>query len=544
MQMIHAADFGIVPNTEIAEQLIRLFDHVKATDGEKTVLFDAGTYRIDSQKCAPKMLYITNTVGDAEFHRGETPHQNAVPFYLEGISDLTVDGGGAVFTVDGKVTNIAVENCKNITIQNMEIRHSHPDMHEMRVVDKGAFRIDYALDRDTQYTVENGKLYFYGHDYRVRADYNAAKAWWIGLIQEETPDKVKRVRHPLFGAVRYKDLGNGKVRVFYVRPSHCKVGDCLYVYDVRRQFAGIFVNRTENFVLKNVKQRFNYSLALVAQDCENLTVDSVEFAPEKGSARKLASVADFMQVCMCRGKVRVADSYFDGAGDDCLNVHGHHFKIKKKEGNTLTVRFMHPQSHGFNPLRVGDDVAFIDPETLLEVGRTRIEASELLGEYEIRLQVKNAEKAAVGASVEDISACPDLEFRRNKMTRIITRGLLITTRGKAEIVDNHFVSTTMSGILLSDDAKSWYESGMCCDVTVQNNTFDYSGGTPILIWPENRRHAGAVHKNIKILGNIFGKYSGVCIKAKSTDGLSIQENRFADAAQYLETKDCTNVTAQ
>lgn len=544
MQIIQAADFGIVPNTEIAEQLVRLFAHVKATDGEKTVLFSAGTYRIDSKKCEQKMLYITNTVGDAEFRKGETPHQNAVPFYLEGISDLVVDGGGAVFTVDGKVTNIAVENCKNITFQNMEIRHSHPDMHEMRVAEKGLFHTDYVLDRDTQYTVENGKLYFCGHDYRVRADYNAAKAWWIGLIREETPDKVKRVRHPLFGAVKYKDLSGGKVRAYYIKPSRYQVGDCLYVYDVRRQFAGIFVNRTENFVLKNVKQRFNYSLALVAQDCENLTVDSVEFAPEKGSARKLASVADFMQICMCRGKVRVADSYFDGAGDDCLNVHGHHFKIKQKEGNTLTVRFMHPQSHGFNPLRVGDDVAFIDPETLLEVGRTRIEASELLGEYEIRLQVQNAEKAAVGMSVEDISACPDLEFCNNKMTRIITRGLLITTRGKVEICDNYFVSTTMSGVLLSDDAKSWYESGMCCDVTVQKNTFDYSGGTPILIWPENRRHAGAVHKNVKILGNTFKSYSGVCIKAKSTDGLLIQDNRFADADCYLHTTDCTNVQAQ
>ena len=29
----------------------------------------------------------------------------------------------------------------------------------------------------------------------------------------------------------------------------------------------------------------------------------------------------------------------------------------------------------------------------------------------------------------------------------------------------------MSGILLSDDASSWYESGMCKDVTISNNVF-------------------------------------------------------------------------
>ena len=149
MKTMRAVDFGIVPNTEITENLITLFAHAKATDGEKTVLFDAGTYFIDSAKCEQKMLYITNTVGDAEFADGETPHKNAVPFYLAGISDLTVDGGDAVFVIDGKVTNIAVEDCKNITLKNMEIRHSHPDMHEMQVLHRGLFHVDFALDRDT-----------------------------------------------------------------------------------------------------------------------------------------------------------------------------------------------------------------------------------------------------------------------------------------------------------------------------------------------------------------------------------------------------------
>ena len=244
---------------------------------------------------------------------------------------------------------------------------------------------------------------------------------------------------------------------------------------------------------------WTYSLALVAQDSENITADRIDFSPGEGSARKLASAADFIQICMCRGRIVVKDSYFDGAGDDCLNVHGIHFKITKKQENTITVRFMHPQSHGFNPLRVGDTIAFINPETLLEEGKTVIEKSELLNEYEIRLSVNNAEMASVGSVIEDISACPDLDFVNNMMTRIITRGLLITTRGKVNVSGNRFVSTTMSGILLSDDAKSWYESGMCCDVTIENNTFDYCGETPILIKPENSRHAGAVHKNIKII---------------------------------------------
>ena len=98
----------------------------------------------------------------------------------------------------------------------------------------------------------------------------------------------------------------------------------------------------------------------------------------------------------------------------------------------------------------------------------------------------------------------------------------------------------MSGILLSDDAKSWYESGMCKDVTIENNTFDYCGQTPILIKPENRVYAGAVNKNIKLIGNTFRNYSGYCISAKDTDGVLIKNNNFS--GKKIKTKNCNNIS--
>ncbi|MGN0467405.1 MAG: right-handed parallel beta-helix repeat-containing protein, partial [Acutalibacteraceae bacterium] len=280
-----------------------------------------------------------------------------------------------------------------------------------------------------------------------------------------------------------------------------------------------------------------------AQDSENITVENICFAPGKGSARKMASVADFIQLCMCRGKVTVKDSYFDGAGDDLLNVHGIHFKITEIKGKDLTVRFMHPQSHGFNPLRVGDAIAYINPETLLEEGTAVIEDSKLINEYEILIKVSDLSGAKQGFVIEDITACPELEFTGNSSTRIITRGLLITTRGKVNVENNHFTSTSMSGILLSDDAKSWYESGMCRDVTIKNNTFDYCGGTPILIKPENRKYAGAVHENIRIIGNTFKKYNGACISIKDSNDILIENNTYK-SSKKIKTKNCKNVSGE
>ncbi len=539
MKTVYAHEFDIRTNEDITENLIRLVDYIKTVDGEKTVVFEKGKYYIDSEKCKKYMLYITNTVGDNEFSKDETPHLNAVPFYFGGIDNVTFDGGNSVFIIDGKVTNIAMENCKNITLKNIEIRHAHPDMHELKVVRKGFFSVDFEIDRDTQYEFVDGKAYIYAKDYRYAINNKANSSWWNGLIRKATPDKIKRETHPLFSALMIRNLGNRKIRVTYPNTFRFKTDDCYYLFDVRRQFAGIFVNKCENVRLENIKQRFNYSLALVAQDSENITVDSIEFAPEKNSARKMASVADFIQICMCRGNVTIKNSYFDGAGDDCLNVHGVHFKITDIKDNQIKVRFMHPQSHGYNPLREGDTIAYINTDTLLEEGTAVIEKSELINEYDIRLTVSSTDKARVGYVIEDISACPNLDFENNFMTRIITRGLLITTRGRVNVRNNHFVSTTMSGVLLSDDAKSWYESGMCKDVTIENNTFDYCGQTPILIKPENRVYAGAVHKNIKLIGNTFKKYNGYCISAKDTDGIMLKDNKFS--GKSIKIRNCNNI---
>lgn len=541
MTKFFGKDFGIFPGEDVTKGLIGLFKEITCHQGLKKIVLEKGTYYIDSNKCNKYMLYITNTVGDEEFANDETPHLQAVAFYLENINDFVFDGNGSTFIIDGKATNMAITKCKNVIIKNLEIRHAHPDMHELKVISKKPFSVDFELDKDTLYEFKKSKLYFCGKDYRVRADKNAEKSGWIGLVRKDTPNKIKRVLHPLAYKLRMRNIGQRKIRVYYPNTRRFRLGDCYYPYDVRRQFAGIFLQQSEDITVENIAQRFNYSLAYVAQDCENLTVKAVDFSPEKDSARKMASVADFIQLSMCRGVITVSDSNFCGAGDDCLNVHGIHFKITDKTDNRLTLTFMHPQTHGFNPLRAGDTLACIDKDTLLETGSGRILSSELADENNIIVTVENPDAFIVGQVAEDVDACPNLTFRNNKMTRIITRGLLITTRGKVTIENNVFESTTMSGILLSDDAKSWYESGMCKDVTIKDNTFLYSGDTPILIKPENTRHQGAVHNNIKIIGNSFKHYDGECIFASSTDGIIIENNDFGKK-EFLKTENCNDVT--
>ena len=84
----------------------------------------------------------------------------------------------------------------------------------------------------------------------------------------------------------------------------------------------------------------------------------------------------------------------------------------------------------------------------------------------------------------------------------------------------------MSGILIADDARSWFESGRVRDVTIRNNNFMECGGPVILISPENDRNEGYVHRNIAITNNRFQLTGTNAIFAKSVDGLKITDNLF------------------
>lgn len=513
-------NYYIQPNNFTTDELVNLLVSIPCDEEEKNIEFEKGEYHIDAEKLLQQKFYITNTVGDNEFSKTETPHLNRAPIYLNNLKNLTINGNGARLVLQGKSSNMIIVGCEDITLKNFEITTKNPEIQELELVKKGAFFVDYNCKGDP-------------------IKVNERNAWWTIHFPKSHPDFCQRIRHPLHSAIHIKKIGENKIRAYTLKPQKFNIGDKFYVYDVRRDYVGIFVENSKNITLENISQRFNHSLAFVAQNTENITIDNVNFTPEKD--RKICSLADFLQICMCRGKVTIKNSFFNGAGDDCMNVHGFHFKIVDKNESEITVRFMHPQSHGYNPFNADDEIEFINPKTLLSKGSAKVISAKLLDEYNIRLTLDNTDKAILGEFVENADACPHIDFINNHIENIVTRGLLITTRGRVNIENNRFGKMGMSGILLSNDTNNWFESGACYDVTIKNNTFDYCGENGILIKPENIKYEGAVHKNIKILGNTFKKCEKAVFSIKDTDNVKIKNNKLFDFPKILETQNATNI---
>lgn len=55
-----------------------------------------------------------------------------------------------------------------------------------------------------------------------------------------------------------------------------------------------------------------------------------------------------------QGKIIVRDCVLGASHDDAINVHGTHLRIVDQPApNKITVRFMHPQTFGFDAFAVG-----------------------------------------------------------------------------------------------------------------------------------------------------------------------------------------------
>lgn len=540
---IKVKDKGIVCGEDVTEKLQQILNELRDVKEDKILEFEGGEYFISSDFATQRKLYITNTIGDNEWKKGEEQHLNTVAVLLEGLENLILQGNGCTFVLDGQMTNIAVIGCKNVVLKNFAIKTLNPDLHEFKVAKKKFNYIDFEIDAQTRYACLDGKYYFVGKDYCVPFNDKSASAFWIGRIREDNPDTICRVSHPLLGAFKIKELYANFFRAYYWLPKNYKIGDRYYCFDVRRKYAGIFVDDCEGVTIEGIRQYFNYSLALVCQNSKDVTVKECSFAPEKNGGKLMASVADFIQICMCRGLVNIKDNYFEGSGDDCLNVHGIHFLISACDGRNMTVKFAHPQSHGFNPLREGDTIKVVDPKTLTGGDRAKIIASKLIDEKTVQLELDGKILAPVGFVIEDVDACPSLNFENNVMTRIITRGILVTTSKKVHISNNKFLNTSMHSLLISDDAKSWYESGNVQDVVIEDNYFGKCPMYNVFVKPENTVHKGCVHKNITIRNNVFdsGKRGGLYFK--STDNISIFGNIFK-GAKRIKSKNSNIVESQ
>lgn len=521
--------------TEIMRQAI---EEVSRSGGG-TISMQHGIYKFDRDNVIQRLYHVSNTTSESE-DADPTKH---IALLLRYAKNITIDGNGSTLMLDGELTSFVIDSCENITLKNLTIDNAHPTQTEMTLLAQDGNSALMSVHPTSQYRIEEGgRLVWYG------------KGWEFsgGIAQtfDPTTDETWRSWSPMDGLKQAVEVCPGKLWLNYDKLPDQKVGWTYQMRDaIRDEVCGLIAN-SSNVTFENVNIHFAGNFGVVSQCTRNITMDKVRFEPAPGSGRTNVGFADFLQFSSCGGTLKIRDCRFTGAHDDPINVHGTYLKVVKRiDDRHIQVRYMHPQTYGFQQFFPGNAIEFASQASLLPIATAKVKSAIMIDERTIEITTDKPLDSAIipedNVAVENVSYTPDVEVSNCYFSRIPTRGILVSTRGKVMIEHNTFLHMHMSSILIADDANSWYESGPVKDVTIRYNKFIGCGAPVINILPETKKYEGPVHRGIKIYGNDFTMSGIPALTARGVDGIDIADNIFDGSytppAQSIDIKDCENV---
>ena len=447
---IQIADYGLKPDSKenAIPAIIKAIAECKKHPNS-ILKFRKGRYDFWPEASLTKEYFESNTTNDG-------PKNLAI--LIEECTGLTLDGNGSEFIFHGVIQPITVDNCKNITIQNVNIDWEIPLTAQAKVMAASPANIDLEIDtKQFPYEITNGKLVFTGENWKAEPGSFMEFEAITHRIAYKTGDEGCILGD--WDKFSVEELKPGTVRMkgdFTRTPA---VGNYLVMRHSKRDHAGIFIQESNKVSLENVNIYHCAGLGVLAQFSKNLNYNKVKFIPNAAKNRYFSGHDDGFHVSNCAGKVNITNCEFAGLMDDPINVHGTSVKIVERiSDQKLKCRFMHEQSAGMNWGHANDTIGFIENESMQTVSKGTIKSFEKLNRDEFVVEFTGAVPAEIvaGDALENLSWSPSVTIQQCKFGSCRARGILVTTPRKVLIDLNEFESSG-SAILISGDANGWYE---------------------------------------------------------------------------------------
>ncbi len=525
----------------------------KAKNGETIILEENKIYDVrqdDSFELTG--YYCSNTARRTEKENPFGLRRTAI--YLKDKKNVTIDGNGATVLVHGKMTPLLFDKCENITVKNLVIDYACPTMTEFKILSNSDGVCEIKINPDCLYEIRKNDLVWLGE---TGAD---GKPYWsdsyisnkryIKVLNPETGFHRDFNRDNL-AFEKIEEIGKNRLRVTLKNKDADFIpGHIVQTRNIIRDQTGSLFQRCKNLHFENLRVKFMHGLGMVSQFSENVTFKNCDLTPADG--RTIASTADFFQFSGCRGQLTIENCKAYGAQDDYVNVHGTHLRVvrQNKRKKTITVRFMHNESWGFQAFEKGDKLEFIRWDTLKPYAETTVLDFERLNDTDIKLFLDRPlpEIRLQKDVVENTTWTPDLHVTSCDFGPTTGRGILCTTRGKVIIENNNFHKVWGPALLIEDDCNFWFESGYTKEIVFRNNTVtdcDYASmweTAPVIRYTPkvmNEKSEEFVHGKLILTGNTFrnAKEDSHSIWLEYLAEAEIRDNQF-DAPYKITTK-CT-----
>lgn len=515
-------------------------------EGEKVILrFPEGRYEFHEKGAAVREYYISN-------HDQTNPKK--VGIALEDMKNLTLDGQGSEFVFHGRMLPVSLLRSENCLLKNFSIDFENPHIAQVKIVENDpqdgivfepAPWGDYRIAKDSIFEA-------YGEGWTMRHSWGIAFDGDTKHLVYNTSD----IGCPTKGA---SEVAPRRIHAPGWKDARLVPGTVVAMRGWGRPTPGIFLSHDVNTTIENVKVHYAEGMGLLAQLCENITLEKFGVCL-KGDAdpRYFTTQADATHFSGCKGKIVSCNGLYEGMMDDAINVHGTYLKVVKRvDDRTLVGRYMHGQSWGFEWGCPGDEVQFIRSNTMELVGKQNKiisirpydkEQTEGAREFLITFQepVDQVINEQSGFGIENLTWTPEVLFSGNVIRNNRARGSLFSTPRKTIVENNLFDHTSGAAILLCGDCNGWFETGACRHVIIRKNRFVNAltnlfqfTNAVISIYPEipdlkgqQQYFHGGPEGGIVIEDNEFETFDAPILYAKSVDGLVFRNNTIKLNTEY------------
>ena len=544
------SDFGLKANgkKDASPVLQKILEKIKSDyqEGDNIILrFPTGRYHFFEKNAASRQYYISN-------HDQTNPKK--VGIAIENMKNLTLDGQGSDFIFHGRMIPVSLLYSENCILKDFNIDFENPHIAQIQIVENSVENgITFEVAPWVNYQISKDSVFeTLGEGWKLRPSSGIAFDPKSRHIVYNTSD----LAYPNKGVIQ---VASRRLNIKNWKDNRLVPGTVIALRTYFRPTPGIFLSHDVDTQLLNVKVHYAEGMGLLAQLCENITLDGFNVCLRgENDPRYFTTQVDATHFSGCKGKIISRNGLYEGMMDDAINVHGTYLKvIKRIDDRTLVGRYMHDQTWGFEWGRPEDEVQFIRSSTMELVGSQNsitaivpYDKEEVYGAREFVISFRDPVEAVINAEsgfgIENLTWTPEVLFADNVIRNNRARGALFSTPKKTIAENNLFDHTSGTAILLCGDCNGWYETGACRNVIIRKNRFVNAltnmfqfTNAVISIYPEipdlksqQKYFHGGVEEGIVIEDNEFDTFDAPILYAKSVDGLVFRNNNIRMNTEY------------
>ena len=500
------------------------------------LVFPKGEYHFYGNFGVDKYCFVSNN--DEGLKR--------IIFPILGMDNLTIDGQGSSFIFYGFVNPFVIENSKKITLQNFSVDFARPFHSEAIILANRNDGLDVEIPENFPYRIKNNILEFTdgSPEQGMKTTVSSDLIYPYGHLLEFDTKK----RETAFMASDYyldntplvaEDLGGRKVRIF-LKGLKGTVGNTLTFGAANRNYPGFVVSDCNDIVFNNITIFHSGGMGIVGQRTNNIKVEYCNVTPSPD--RMVSTTADATHFVNCTGKIELSHCLFENQKDDATNIHGIYTPIAKQISATeVIVELKHKQQFGFDYLKEGIEVEFVNSKSLITKGTAKVIKSERLNKNFTRVvfSIEIPNGIEVGDAISELHDFAVVHIHDNIIRKNRARGMLLNCRGKT-IVENNYFHSPGAALLFEGDAMYWYEQGGVSDCVIRNNVFDNClfgvWGSAIIDVKAGIKEGfetSRYNKNIRITGNTFRTFDdALLLNIYCVDGLIWKDNKIEKTTDY------------